>query len=273
MKVNHWRKFERHPLSADYAELTGDEFEEMLDKFEKFGNIDNRPITLDADPDDGGKMKILDGWNLYRCHVEKNVKPRFVQRNAKISPIDYVEIKNDVRRHETRETIEKRAEVRRQRVVELREKGESIRAIAGKVGVDPRQVQRDLEAAAESAPAKKKPKGAATVTGRDGKTYERETAVSQIRCDRCKRTGQTKPCPACEDLRTEARYNAKHPAREFDWHMPDRALEAVAAVPEAIGKFYSDRNSTEYHGAKRLITELHNLFAEWRKRVKSKVVA
>lgn len=272
MQVHTWRKFTRHPLSADYAELHGDEFEIMLDKFEKFGNIDNRPITLDVDPDDGGKMKVLDGWNLYRCHVEKNVKPRFVQRNAKISPIDYVEIKNDIRRHETRETIEKRAEVRRQRVVELREQGESIRAIAGKVGVDPRQVQRDLEAAAEAAPTKGKKPKAATVTGRDGKTYEREKAVSEIRCPRCVRTGQTKPCQHCEDLRTDARYNAKHPAREFDWNLANRGLDAIAAVPEAIGKFYSDRNSTEYHGAKRLITELHNLFAEWRKRVKSKVV-
>jgi len=47
--------------------------------------------------------------------------------------------------------------------VALREDGHSLRAIAGAVGVDEKQVRRDLAGADMSAPA--------TTTGLDGKSY------------------------------------------------------------------------------------------------------
>ena len=54
---------------------------------------------------------------------------------------------NDARRHMTPEQLEERRKKRIERVVSLRQKGKSLRVIAGTEGVSLAQVRRDLEEA------------------------------------------------------------------------------------------------------------------------------
>jgi hypothetical protein len=261
MKVHRWRKFEQHPLGKEYDEVLGDEFEEWLEDFKLYGNIDNRPIML-------YQGKILDGWNLYRCHLECDVKPTFRVLNARIPPEKFIAIKNDHRRHETRERIHRRAEARLEKLAEMAKEGASLRTMAEAAKVSTAQVQRDLAklpGATGGAPGPRAPK----TVGKDGKKYESAAVINSVFCPRCTRIGKpVKDCKACDDARTDARYNKNHrdtTARAFDWRGVDKRLEAIANLPDEIGNHFNVKHTTECKGLARLLDETFKLLTEWRK--------
>lgn len=183
-----WKQLERHPLSAEYADLPDAVFRQMVEAIRRHGIID-RSVTLH-------EGMILDGWQFHRACIEAGVRPDYVDvADLLIAPEVYVAIKNDLRRHETPQQAERRIAARRQRVADARAEGKSLRAIAETEGIDPKQVRRDLEsvekasgvdmstpdptepesdqppAPPEAKPAAKPKTEPPTVTGRDGKVY------------------------------------------------------------------------------------------------------
>jgi hypothetical protein len=160
--VNAWSLL-RHPLSADYDDIATEEMDELMDGLKRHGIVGNRRITL-------YQGKVLDGWQLfYACRRSGiNWPPRFQElQGDDADAAAFVEIMNDRRRHEDPKIMMRRAQKRRERVVQLREQGKSERAIAVEVGASKTQVHRDLEEASGGPGGP--PDG--RVTGKDGKTY------------------------------------------------------------------------------------------------------
>lgn len=136
------RTFERHPLSAEYDDLTGTEWEEFLDGFRN-GVLPGKEITL-------LEGKVLDGWQRYRACKELGLEIGTKEMPAGRTPRAYVRVENRLRRHASKAEEKKRIKKRIERVVEAREAGDSFRTIAEREGVTQTQVQRDLEAAKKS---------------------------------------------------------------------------------------------------------------------------
>lgn len=155
LEIRYWRQVERHPLSAEYPNITGPGWDAFIADFKEFGNIDNRPIYLL----DG---KIVDGYQLYRAYLECDQKPTF-KPMPKLDAELFVRIKNDNRRDENWQSKAIRAEARRARVETARQEGESLRAIAEQENVSESQIRRDLSESA-APPAQ-------VTTGLDGKSY------------------------------------------------------------------------------------------------------
>jgi len=136
------RTFERHPLSAEYEDLTGTEWEEFLDGFRN-GVLPGKEITL-------LEGKVLDGWQRYRACKALGLEIGTKEMPAGRTPRAYVRVENRLRRHASKAEEKKRIKKRIERVVEAREAGDSFRTIAEREGVTQTQVQRDLEAAKKS---------------------------------------------------------------------------------------------------------------------------
>jgi hypothetical protein len=192
-----WKTLERHPSSKeDYEDLSGRMFDQTVSDLKEFGIVKKRPIVLFED-------KVLDGWQMLRACIEADVKPEFEEfaEDGELTAEKFVRICNDNRRHEPIAKILKRAETdadkRRERVVEARQEGKSIRDIAKDEGVAIATVQRDLDSVSDDTlPAN------GTVNGADGKGH----MASTIRCAACIRKGANNPeCLACKTLRKEAK--------------------------------------------------------------------
>jgi hypothetical protein len=164
-----WKALERHPLSAEYVDINGPQWEAFVGALRLHGILNDRKITLAPDPDDGGKLKVLDGWQLLRGCIDADIKPKFQPLPDGIDPEVFVEVMNDRRRHEDAETTRKRAEARRQRVDELRRQGESLPTIAAKEEISVAQVQRDLDKVGSTLPGGKVEPENGQVTGLDGR--------------------------------------------------------------------------------------------------------
>src|ERR1700730_17599698 len=120
-----WKELERHPVSAAYPNLTGEGWARFVGELRKHGIIGERAITLH-------EGKVLDGWQLLRACIEADITPPFRELPQGCAPETFVEIMNDVRRHEDAQAIRQRAEARRARVAEMRVNGMSEREIAEK---------------------------------------------------------------------------------------------------------------------------------------------
>jgi hypothetical protein len=165
-----WQTLERHPLSAEYVNIDGPQWEAFVGTLRLHGILNDRKITLAPDPDDGGQLKVLDGWQLLRGCVEADIKPKFQPLPDGVAPDVFVEVMNDRRRHEDAETARRRAEARRQRVAELRRQGHSLPAIAAQEDISVAQTQRDLAKVGSTLPGGKVEVQNGQVTGHDGRT-------------------------------------------------------------------------------------------------------
>lgn len=85
--------YERHPFSAIYSDLSDDELQAMADSIKKAGRIREKITRF--------KGKILDGWQRHTaCKIAK-VAPLFEDfQGTEADALDFVEDKNDRRRHE-----------------------------------------------------------------------------------------------------------------------------------------------------------------------------
>lgn len=196
-----WKTLKRHPLSAEYADLSGPEWNEFLSLMAN-GYDKSRPIVLF----DG---MVLDGWQRQRACVATDTPPVYVDLPKGWHADAFVEMANDRRRHETPETRTARIEARRARVAQARSEGQSLRAIAEQEKVDPKTVRNDLKTSGgdQSPPDTPKPSEPPKVKGRDGKTYQSAKPKPPkpeppTKCDRCQRVGRDDPhCPKCYELR------------------------------------------------------------------------
>ena len=69
MKTATWKELERHPLSAEYRDITGKAWERFLCKF-KLGFNKAFPIYLH-------EGKVIDGWQRLRACLELGIEPIF----------------------------------------------------------------------------------------------------------------------------------------------------------------------------------------------------
>lgn len=221
-----WRPLERHPLSAEYADLAGAEYDWLCADIRTNGFDKRHPIILY----DG---KIIDGWQRQRACIEMGIRPFYAPLPRGVEPEDFVTRENDQRRHEGEESRRRRVAARRERVAAAAAAGKSMRTIATEEGVSRTTVLNDLSEPELRSPSgvngltpettdsqekvdpdmQKAPEKPKTVTGRDGKNYPAEKP--KIYCTRCTNLGPVhalKDCQACKDARAAARAGKPKPA-------------------------------------------------------------
>lgn len=137
-----WTDLERHPLSAEYANIEGADFDRYVENLDKNKILNNRKITL-------YEGKILDGWQLFRACSILELEPEFQNLPPGIDPDVFVQTMNDCRRHETPETAARRINARRERIAAARQSGQSTRQIADAEGISQTTVRRDLDTSGE----------------------------------------------------------------------------------------------------------------------------
>lgn len=173
-----WKNLERHELSADFPDITGDRWDEMVDDFGKYGNIDKTPIHLSAD------NKVVVGWQMLRLYKEHPDKgpPIFKRIKGNVTLETFVKIKEGHRRHLTHEELDG---ILAKQIERLRASGKSIRSIAAATGASRSEVQRqvsqlgtpdsqnslDIQTNEDAESSKPDDTGPQTVVGADGKTY------------------------------------------------------------------------------------------------------
>jgi hypothetical protein len=174
------------PLSGEFRRHNGEEREAMRKSVAEVGVLQAVRLYRDAE---SGEVSVLDGEGRLETAAELDADVPFVDDGEMSFAAAYqaARVLNDARRHDDRDAIRRREE-RVKRVVAKRADGMSVRAIADVMEIDPKQVQRDLRAAAgvdsvhtcqppesaadgkpadKPAPAAPPPK----VIGRDGKKY------------------------------------------------------------------------------------------------------
>lgn len=274
MKMNprYWKTLERHPLSAEYADIKGRSFQRMVEIIKESGIANRRPVTLH----DG---QVLDGYQMYRACIEADVKPEFQSLPKGWEPETYIEAMNDVRRHESAELMEKRAEARRERVAAARAKGQSTRAIAEAEGVSQKTILNDLERSTDEGSSVEPPGG--KVVGKDGKKRDAtrngqpdepgDAYEGELLCQRCRRVGATKDCEKCKKLRKQAaqrkkRKGPKPGSVKWDWKPFERDFGNVVRAIPALGKaFGAPLKTPQAAGLTRLLDEFLKGFKAWHK--------
>lgn len=186
----------RHPISANYPDITGAAWDDFCDNLKRVGC--ERKIVMH-------EGMILDGWQLHRACLETNTEPKFKDLPKGVDPQEYVDTANDRRRHETVEKQAERREERRGRAVGLRKEGMSERAIADELNISKTTVHNDLEEANKAGGQVGPPE---TVTGIDGKEYPATQPPKLekplcVHCQGLKRKGlePVKRCAGCREIR------------------------------------------------------------------------
>lgn len=215
-----WKQLERHPLSAEYEDMTGQAWADLVKDISENGFDKRKPIILH----DG---QILDGWQRQRACIECDVRPTYAPPARGMAVEDVVRRENDQRRHESEQAREKRVRARRERVAKARSEGESIRAIAEHEGVSKATVEEDIKKTGATVQG-------GTVEGKDGK--KRDATKPKPLCDRCQRTGARMGCEKCAELQQAARK-----AKSSKDDKPEEVKDATGAtVPEKALQAFAD---------------------------------
>lgn len=135
-----WRNFPRHPAGEDYGDLSDKLAKRMQEGIEQYG-VMQRPVVLKRESDG---MFVLDGWQMYQACIVVDVQPPFVELVGGIDTEDFVEIKNDFRRHETMPERMKRCRARTRKMKVDIGTGSSVKEAAAAAGIGIAQAYRDL---------------------------------------------------------------------------------------------------------------------------------
>jgi hypothetical protein len=256
-----------HAFAENFPRLEGAEWGEFKAGIKKTGGCKENPVKFRILPD--GKKQGLDGRERYRACKELRIKCEMKKVSVPDADvIDFIVRHNINRRHMT-------ATLRERLVIELRSEGKSYRAIANALQVDPRTVRRDLDASGGAfAPPHK-------ISGRDGKHYSptREAPgdayEGPLLCDRCARVGAVNGCTKCAAMAAKPANQAprRSPPKKsgkpaVDWKLIEAALGIVMRAPNEVVSVYPDeKKHWEYTEACKLLDEIADLYAEWRKRL------
>lgn len=167
-----WKLFPRHQAGENHADLSAQLAKRMREGIEKYG-VMLRQVVLKREQ---GGLCVLDGWQMYQACIAADYKPEFVELVGGIGPEEFVEIKNDVRRHEDPEAKAKRLKVRRAKIKELVANGTPVKEAAKELGIGRTTAFKDLKVERKPLP----------------------------RCERCERVNATgDECPRCQLLRMD----------------------------------------------------------------------
>ncbi len=137
---------EFHEIANKYDLLEGEPFDDLCESIREHG-LDDTIVLLDG--------KVLDGRNRYRACLKVGVEPRCRDYDTETDgpdPEDFVERRNENRRHDPAEVQRRHRKNRIARVAEKRRAGESPQSIAEQEGISRAQVLRDLQDASTCPP-------------------------------------------------------------------------------------------------------------------------
>jgi len=214
---------------------------------------------------------ILDGHNRIEIATAKKIswKPDFKSfpntPEGRNHALEWMLRHQKGRRNMTEEAMAKLAEFRRERVAEMRQAGESTRAIAKKEGVSQGQVMRDLKALTESGDSVE-PKGG-LVTSLDGsKRLSRAERVGQKPATPWVPKGERMPGDDTDQIKRdkkEARTNPKNGQVMFDWQAFESTFAKMMLMPDYLGKPYKANNSKEADALRKELVEWKKRFKTW----------
>jgi hypothetical protein len=218
------------------------------------------------------KGRILDGRTRHAAAKAAKIKPRTVQfKGTDDQARQFVETANLHRRHLTPEQEEERRQARVGRVVEARQEGKSIRAIAEQEEVSKSQVERDLATAASLSPPGTVLPPEGKVTGKDGR--QQPATKPDKRCENCARKfppGQSmRGCEGCKAAK-KGRQPGDEPSRRsgvkagraaYDWSPFRDFFGGLRRQIDKVGNLYGARATGE---AERLDADL----VAWKERFK-----
>ena len=239
------QSLQRHPLSAEYADLPAHKFKMLCDSMEARGFDSWFPIITDDD-------MVLDGWQRLQAAIKTGTTPRFKPRPPHITAEDYVKMVNDARRHETPEEEAARVQARRERVAASREGRKSIGTISKEEGVSRSAIVNDLDKLRTSQGVQgcttetsktqgkldptpeNKPENPEKVTGSDGKSYP--AAKVKQPCQRCARVGKKwdETCSMCNPPREKRRTGENQGPLFAGSKKPDDPVDLWVEIPGSL---------------------------------------
>ncbi len=240
-KLPAWKTLERHPVSAEYADLSPASFAAYVANLKQYGIVGERQVML-------YEGKVIDGWQFMRACRELDIKPKILTLKLPkgMSLEEWVSTVNDHRRHETQEKAMKRAAERRERARAAKEAGSSVREIAETEGVSIGQVQRDLEAASVSPDTPANDNGDSTTpspsdNGAQATGGKGGSGKKPVFCDRCNRIAPgkgIKDCPQCKELRKPRRQTpAEEPEADKEETAPPTMEDIIKAKNSELEKW------------------------------------
>lgn len=268
----HWKLLERHPLSAEYTDLSGQAYVDAEDNMRRVGFRKERPIIL-------YEGKILDGWQRRCICVAIGITPTFATLPNDITPEDYVSTFNDHRRHMSQEQARTMAEKRRERVIRAKSLSKSNRQIAAEEGVSESTIRNDVDALRAQGAHVSPPSGSVVDTLGRQQPATRPQDIGDaneddvLLCERCVRVGPVVNCQHCKILRekqaakqSRKTKGPKQGAAHFDTKLFQNGLGIVVRQVDALAKHYGAKESN-WH--KDLLADLKEFKAKFDDRLAS----
>jgi hypothetical protein len=262
-----------HPFAEEYPSVSAEKLTEITDNMREHGYDRRFPTVV-------YRNMILDGRTREKAAKAAGIKPKRITFKGTVDQAhQFVETANLHRRHLTTTEQEERKQARVGRVVEARQEGQSIRAIAEAEEVSTATVQRDLETAHCD--------GGVTVTPLDGKVTGKDgrqqpATKPDRRCHNCIRKypdgGHTKGCEGCAAERSAAKSGRTEPGTHtprpssgkgqggkaaFDWRPLRDGYGQLMRQVDTFAKLYGVRDSGEAERLRDDLVAWKKKFEEW----------
>jgi hypothetical protein len=232
--ARNWRTLERHPLSAEYPDLSGPAATRLREGLAAHGIIGGRCVIMH-------EGRVLDGWQMLQGCIAADVRPQFAHLPKGMAPEQYVELANDCRRHEPPGVMMARIARRQERVAKAREEGKSIREIASKEGVGRATVVEDLK---KTSTVRGKP-----VVPASGKVMGRDNRLQ--------------PATRSPGGNGKATRNGHVAKKVYDWRLHRVNLAAVKGDVDRLGLLYGAKQSKEAEELRRQLDVWEEHFTSW----------
>jgi hypothetical protein len=254
-----------HPYAETYPLLEGEEYESFKADIAARGVREAIKYRMVS-----GDKQGLDGRNRLRACADLGIPCPEEKVSVEDADVEsYIDSLNLHRRHLSREQ-------RQERVLILRERGQSIRTIADTVGASPATVIKDIKDAEASAgvqnrtPEAGQPStmSAKTVAGRDGKTYSsrRPRRRKAKPCESCARKG----APTCIPCRRAfpkgfPKSALKNGAVLWDWKAFEGSYGVLVREIDRLGNAYKAKESAEAEALRDHLRQYRENFLRWHK--------
>lgn len=193
--VPKWKKLNRHTLSAEYKDLDRDAYEALKASVEEKGWDRNNPIWL-------YQGLVVDGWQRMLVARDLDKMPPIKQLTlpAGWTARDWVESRNDARRHESADAALARSKAVRARVYKLIDEDKrSQRTVAEIMCLSRRRIQQFLDERKPQVDSPPCPPGTEEPGDVEIGTGKKDKKAAKLArpCATCKRRGPVHNCEHC----------------------------------------------------------------------------